>query len=352
MIIGIIGGGQLGLMMAEAAKKHNHKVIGIDPNPVCPLSLVADEMIISDYNSEVSFIELVEKCDVITYEFENVNLDLISQYHNKIPQGSNALQYSRDRLIEKHFASNLGIPVPKNEEYIGSNLFVPSIIKTTTGGYDGKGQLVVRNIIEIDQFEKNDNFKYIIEELIQFDYEISVVITRDVFGSEVVYPIPKNTHKNGILFISEVFNEIPPLIVSKAKKYTSKLVKKLNYVGTLAVEYFVRGTDVIFNEFAPRPHNSGHYTIEGCTVSQFENHILAITKERIENSTLIGPSIMINVLGQDNGFVERVSTDKTYYHNYGKIDNKYNRKMGHITIVSDTIQEAKTVKNNIIKESL
>lgn len=350
MIIGIIGGGQLGLMMAEAAKEENHTVIGLDPNDACPLSKIADEMIVGLYNDSDCIEKLSNKCDVITYEFENVDLELVKKYESKIPQKSQALYFSRNRLTEKQFAKNLNIPTARFEKFERNNLFAPSIIKTTTGGYDGKGQWKVNEIEKTDHIPKNNSNEYIIEELIDFDFEISVVATRDSFGNVVFLPIPINEHRNGILFTSSVFNGLDSLIVSKAKDYTYKIIEKLDYVGTLAVEYFVRNKEVIFNEFAPRPHNSGHYSIEGCTVSQFKNHVNAITGEKVCEPKLKKPTIMVNVLGQDDSFTKGLNCDGVYYHDYGKKEKNTDRKMGHITILSDTINEAITTKNNIIKE--
>ncbi|AIO18178.1 N5-carboxyaminoimidazole ribonucleotide synthase [Candidatus Izimaplasma bacterium HR1] len=350
MRIGIIGGGQLGLMMAEAAKKYNHIIVGLDPNECCPLSHVADEMIVGQYNNKELFKEFEEKCDVITYEFENVDMDLVSQYEDKIPQKRAALFYSRNRLTEKAFARDLNIPTAKFLKYDKQLLFYPSIIKTTTGGYDGKGQWKISKKEDVDQMLFDSNIEYIIEELVEFDYEISVVASRDSFGNVSFIPIPVNKHRNGILFTSTVFDDIDSLIVSKAKEYTTRIIEDLDYVGTLAVEYFVKGNQVIFNEFAPRPHNSGHYSIEGCSVSQFENHILAITNQKVMKSHLINPTIMINVLGQDNGFIEDISDSSVHYHDYNKTERKNDRKMGHITIVSSTISEAQSIKNNVIKE--
>lgn len=349
MVIGIIGGGQLGLMMAEAAKEYHHKIVGLDPNDTCPLSTIADEMIVSVYDNNEAIDLLMRQCDVVTYEFENVDLALLQKFETKIPQKTNALYYSRNRLIEKTFAENLGIKVPKFIEYQKHTAFYPSIIKTTTGGYDGKGQYRINNRGELNQFVADKSIEYIVEELVAFDYEISVIVSRDTFGNKVFYPIPKNTHRNGILFTSTVLEDVDNSVMVKAKEYTSLIVEKLDYVGTLAVEYFVKGQTVLFNEFAPRPHNSGHYTIEGCSVSQFENHILAITGEKVLKTRLINPSIMVNILGQDVEIVKQLNIDGIYYHDYKKNECKTNRKMGHITIATEKSSNVVSIRNNLIK---
>ena len=228
MIIGIIGGGQLGMMMAEAAKKYNHTIIGLDPNSECSLSYVADEMVIADYNDHSAFQELANKCEVITYEFENVDLELIEKYKHLIPQKSDALYYSRNRLVEKNFALSLGIPTPRFEKLRLDNIFFPSIIKTTTGGYDGKGQWKLTSKSDVDQYENDVKKEMIIEELVEFDYEISVVMTRDQYGKVDHLPVPVNYHRNGILHISEVTNDLDYLIEEQAVSYTKRIIEKLD----------------------------------------------------------------------------------------------------------------------------
>ena len=353
MNIGIIGGGQLGMMMAEASKKYGHKIIGLDPNPNCSLSRCADEMVVASYENIQAFELLVSKSDVITYEFENVELSMIEKHIEIIPQKSKGLLKSKNRLIEKVYASKLNIPTVNYLELKHiHDIFYPSIIKTTTGGYDGKGQHRILCKDDIDHFPHNAQYNYIIEALVDFDYEISVIATRDQFGEIVTFPIPVNTHKNGILYESDVTKNLPNVVSEKAIDYTKRIINDLDYVGTLAVEYFVVGDDVIFNEFAPRPHNSGHYTIEGCTVSQFENHILAITNEHVETPKLLQPVSMINVLGQNMAFVEMCSTDNGFVHLYGKNEKKRDRKMAHITILGNSKSEIQKKINHITKEFL
>ncbi|MCF7926850.1 MAG: 5-(carboxyamino)imidazole ribonucleotide synthase [Candidatus Izimaplasma sp.] len=352
MIIGIIGGGQLGLMMAEAAHQLNHTVYGLDPNPNCPLSKKADTMITANYNDKKAFKQLVNSTDVLTYEFENVDLTLIEKYTTKIPQKAKALKKSKHRLIEKNYARKLHIPIPSYKQYTSKeDLFIPAIIKTTTGGYDGKGQYIIQSKKDIDQININLKNDYIIEELVAFDYEISCIATRDNYQTINYQPIPKNRHKNGILHISDLTEKIPETIAQKARDYTKKLINDLDYVGTLAVEFFVKGQAVIFNEFAPRPHNSGHYSIEGSTTSQFTNHILAITNEKSKKPTMINPTAMLNILGQDMVLAEKSNVlSNTYTHLYFKDDIRKNRKMGHITIVSKDKQYVQDTLQELIEE--
>jgi 5-(carboxyamino)imidazole ribonucleotide synthase len=350
MVIGIIGGGQLGMMMAEAAKKYNHKIIGLDPDEKCSLSHFADKMLIANYNDKNAFQELVRLCDVITYEFENVDLKLIKEFEYKIPQKAKALYYSRNRLVEKEFAQNLHIPTPKFEKLTSTSSIIPAIIKTTTGGYDGKGQWRITSKKQIDQILNETESELIIEELVAFDYEISVIMTRDQFGNVSAQPIPINYHRNGILHMSVVTDEIDLNIKQKALQYTTQIIESLDYVGTLAVEYFVKGDEVLFNEFAPRTHNSGHYSIEGSTLSQFENHILAVTGIKVEPVRYTRPTIMINVLGQDYDYIKTFNGENTYLHMYMKDEKKKDRKMGHITILKDSVYDIYNIRNTLLKE--
>ena len=352
MNIGIVGGGQLGLMMAEAAKLLNHKIISLDPNPNCPLAKVSDNHICANYDDESQIDSLYNLSDVITYEFENVDLSLISKYGDKIPQGKKALEISRNRLLEKEMSKRLGIKTVKYHKLVNSNIqFFPCVIKTTTGGYDGKGQYIVLNKNEFNQLDFDLNKEYIVEEYIKYDYETSMIITRDFHGSIECFPVPVNDHRNNILFTSIVSNEFPEVVLNKMKEYSEKIIKDLDYIGTMAIEYFIVGNNVIFNEIAPRPHNSGHYSIEGCNVSQFHNHILAITEETIKKPFLIKNVLMINVLGQDTQYTENAKMiDDIYIHMYGKKEVKHNRKMGHITYLGNTPEELNKTLNNIIKE--
>lgn len=349
MNIGIIGGGQLGLMMAQAAIKLGHKIISLDPDKSSPIIKISSYHISEDYNNKKALEELYNLSDVITYEFENVDLEMIKKYQDKIPQGYLALHYSKDRLIEKEYAQSLGIKTAKFNQYKDNSVFeYPCIIKTTKGGYDGKGQFVIKDEDDFIKTELDPGIDYIVEELIDFDYEISVVISRDYFNNISVLPIPINKHVNGILYTSTIDNSIPIDIKFKAIEYSKLLINDLGYIGTMAIEFFVKGNDVIFNEFAPRPHNSGHYSIEGCNVSQYKNHILAITKQKIIESRLTKKTLMVNVLGQNiNYIMNSRNHDDAFLHIYGKKEYRKNRKMGHITIVSE---DSVNILEKIIKE--
>lgn len=352
MKIGIIGGGQLGMMMAEVAVKDGHQIISLDPNNKCSITRYSTEHIAKDYNDYDALKYMNDTCDVLTYEFENVDLDILKKFITKLPQKTEALRISRNRITEKKYAQSLGIQTPKfvlvQQE---SDIFYPSIVKTTTGGYDGKGQFKIIDNNDIDQLPNINEVELVCEELIHFDYEISVVATRDIYGSIVVYPIPVNSHKNGILHTSLVRNNLPVEITEKAIHYTTKILEDLDYVGTLAVEYFVVKHEVLFNEFAPRPHNSGHYTQDGCNVSQFENHIRAITNQKTIRPTLKKDTIMLNVLGQNKTFYNLFKDlDNCYIHDYFKHSDKKNRKIGHINYLFENEEQLTNFIQKFTKE--
>lgn len=352
MKIGIIGGGQLGMMMAEVAVKMGHTIVSLDPNKDCSITRFSEKHIAKDYNDVEALDYMNGVCDVLTYEFENVDLNTLSKYIDKLPQKTEALRISRNRVIEKKYAESLGIKTPKYKLIQNKkDIFFPSIIKTTTGGYDGKGQYKILGIKDIDHLPNLQSIELICEELINFDYEISVVATRDQYGKIAVYPIPVNTHKSGILHTSIVRDNLPTNLKAKAIGYTKRILEDLDYIGTLAVEYFVVDQDVIFNEFAPRPHNSGHYTQDGCTVSQFENHILAITNQEVKNPILIKDTIMLNVLGQNTVFYKIFrGLTGCVIHDYYKNSTKENRKIGHINYLFETDEELKAFTKKFTKE--
>ena len=196
----------------------------------------------------------------------------------------------------------------------------------------------IKNHQDIELFTPEKNTEYIVEEYISFDYEISCIITRDRFGNCEAQPIPVNTHKNGILFLSDLTSNIPDSIQERAIKYAKSIVDQLDYIGTLTVEYFVKNDEIIFNEFAPRPHNSGHYSIEGSTVSQYTNHILAITGEPIKKPSLKQHTVMLNLIGNSSSIINRFQPlDNVFVHDYHKQEIKEGRKMGHITITDSNI---------------
>ncbi|OZU87673.1 5-(carboxyamino)imidazole ribonucleotide synthase [Virgibacillus indicus] len=349
-MIGIIGGGQLGRMMAIAARYMGYKITVLDPTPDCPTAQVADKQIIAAYDDMDAIKELTEISDVITYEFENVDLTAAAyiEEQGKLPQGALALEITQNREKEKQLMKDARLPVPAfsvvtNGEECRKALAdfaFPSVIKTCRGGYDGKGQIKLMSEEDVDvavDFAE-ENRHCIIEQWIRFDKEISVVFTRAQSGEITFFPIAENDHKDHILFKTTVPAGINETIQKKALEAAGKLAEKINVVGTFAIEMFVQGENIYLNEMAPRPHNSGHYTIEACNVSQFAQHIRAICGLPLTEVTLHNPATMINILGEDleNVLQAMAKTNDGFIHLYGKAEPKVKRKMGHVTFIAET----------------
>ncbi|MFD1065568.1 5-(carboxyamino)imidazole ribonucleotide synthase [Oceanobacillus locisalsi] len=348
--IGIIGGGQLGRMMAIAARYMGYRIVVLDPTPNCPTAQVADEQIVAGYAEMTAVKELIEKADVITYEFENVHLDAAELIQNagKLPQGALALKVTQNREKEKLLMDELELSVPafrivQTEETCQEALSViplPAVIKTCRGGYDGKGQLKLK--AEEDKKEALAFFREhgycIIERWIPFDKEISVVFTRSQQGDIAFFPVAENEHRDHILYKTTVPAEIDAALEEKAYAMTAKIAERMEIVGTFAIEMFVGEGTIYMNEMAPRPHNSGHYTIEGCTVSQFTQHIRAICGLPLLPVNLHQPTAMINILGESlpEAIAFTAKHDFGFLHLYGKEEPKEKRKMGHITFTAET----------------
>jgi len=347
--IGIIGGGQLGQMMALSAIEMGYRVAVLDPDPFCPCASLAQPFIKADYTDVVALAQLVVQCDVVTYEFENADSALIDGFNlnDKIPQGALALSLSQHRLKEKAFAKFLEIPCPmvwpvlSHKDLLKLNEF-PLIIKSCRYGYDGKHQFIVRDRSELLALKLDFPSEYIAEKLISFEKEISVVAACFKDGVSFFEPF-ENTHHTGILSQSRHPALISASLQRQALEYTEKIVNALDYQGVMAVEYFVSSQGLLFNEMAPRPHNSAHGTIEGCTFSQFDLHILAITGSPVIHPRRSSFTMMINILGQDLPLAlkkfSKCDPNEAHLHLYGKKEAKENRKVGHVTLCAATNED-------------
>lgn len=347
--IGIIGGGQLGQMMALSAIQSGYKVAVLDPDPKCPCAAVAQPLIVARYDDAVALAQLTEMSDVVTYEFENADSALIDGFgaQGKIPQGSLALSISQHRFKEKQFAQFLKIPTPKTislqtkEELMTLNEF-PLVIKSCRYGYDGKHQYIVRNETELEQLSLSFPGEYVAEAYIPFDKEISVVCACFKDGLSFFEPF-ENVHVNGILSTALHPARITATQTQLAIEYTERIAQALDYVGVLAVEYFVTKDGILFNEMAPRPHNSAHGTIEGCTFSQFDLHVAAITGSPVIQPRRTSYTLMVNILGQDLSrmidLLPSLDPDETHIHLYGKAEARTNRKVGHLTLCASTLTD-------------
>ncbi|HSI66713.1 MAG TPA: 5-(carboxyamino)imidazole ribonucleotide synthase [Planococcus sp. (in: firmicutes)] len=351
--IGIIGGGQLGRMMALAAKEAGFKVAVLDPGIDSPTGQVADVQIIAPYNDLEALEELAEISDVITYEFENIDVEGLRKLTEiaYVPQGSELIRITQNRIYEKLAIADAGVPIA---DYITASTFqelqekadqlsFPFVVKTAKGGYDGKGQQKVSSIEELQLAESLfDNGDCVAEAFISFSKEISVIVQRNGSGDTVILPIGENIHKDHILHQTIVPARIDDNTFGKAEVAAKKIAEHLNMVGTLAVEMFVlEDGDIVVNELAPRPHNSGHYSIEACNISQFHQHIRAVCGWPLRDAKLWSETVMVNILGEH---VAPLTTKIMQYpnwsiHLYGKEEAKHKRKMGHITILTDSIDD-------------
>ncbi|MBP2240884.1 5-(carboxyamino)imidazole ribonucleotide synthase [Cytobacillus eiseniae] len=352
--IGIIGGGQLGRMMAIAAKAMGFRIAVLDPTEDSPCGQVADYKIIGEYHSLQSIQKLAEVSDVITYEFENIHAEALNWLcsHAYVPQGTSLLEITQDRIREKAAIQNAGLEVApygviKTQQEIYDNIEkfgLPAVLKTSRGGYDGKGQYVIKSEQEINEAAQLlEKGVCVLEQWIPFEKEISVVICRNSNGETAVFPVGENIHKENILHQSIVPARITKNAKDKAIQAAQQLACELELVGTLAVEIFLTKDDQIYiNELAPRPHNSGHYSIEACETSQFEQHIRSICNWPLGQTTLLKPAVMVNILGEhQQGILEKIpSLTDWKIHLYGKKDAKYKRKMGHVTLLRDSVEEA------------
>lgn len=351
--IGIIGGGQLGQMLTFAAKQVGMRVVILDPNPDCSAAQAADSSIVAEYSDKKAIEELARRSDVLTYEFENVDLEALEDVSDKvlIPQGTELLRITKDRLREKTFLKEHGLQVAPfaavscKEDLVSAieEIGYPSVLKTCEGGYDGKSQLVLHTREDLKNADELlEQGRCILEGWVEFSMECSVMVARNMDGAISVFPVSENIHRNQILHESIVPARMSGELQSNAKKMAEKIADSLNLCGILGVEMFV-GTDgrLYVNELAPRPHNSGHYSIEACNFSQFAVHNRAICNWPMPKIDLLSPVVMVNILGQHVDGCRKLVLKKPqwHFHDYGKGEIRIDRKMGHVTILTDDIEK-------------
>jgi 5-(carboxyamino)imidazole ribonucleotide synthase len=342
-VLGIIGGGQLGSMLATAAKKLKIKTIILSNDPKAPAKNFCDEIIISEYNKQKIIEDFASKVDVVTFEFENIPfkvLEYISKLKPVFPKPS-INKIIQNRFTEKKFINNIGIKTTNyalisNQSDIANNenLF-PGLLKTCTLGYDGKGQFVLSNTEEASELKIEFDKGYILEKKVNLKKEISVVVTRFLNNDFVIYEPIENLHVDQILNRSIIPADINKDVFEKAQQQAKLIAEKLDYIGTMCVEYFIdKKNNLLVNEIAPRVHNSGHLTINTHNVSQFENHIRAVCDlEKVEVKKVCNAE-MINILGEEiKTYREKSYSKNEFFFDYLKSEIKEKRKMGHLTIV-------------------
>ena len=340
MRIGIIGAGQLGQMLGFAAQELGDTCTFVDPSS-SPPAAVAGEVHQAAFDDAEALAALATHCDVVTYEFEYVPVEALLAIVDKVPvyPPPDALRHAQDRLAEKRLFERLNIPVPAYRavdsvaelEEAAADLGRPLIVKTRRLGYDGKGQAVLTGHGQAAALlGQLGPASLIAEQWVEFDYEVSAIGARNVAGDIVIYPLTDNEHADGILRRSIAPVEEPKL-ARLAEAYMRRLLEHLDYVGVLALELFVIDNELLANEFAPRVHNSGHWTIEGTAASQFTNHVLAITNRQLVTPEMRGYAGMLNLIGEIPDATRHLPHGQL--HEYGKTPRP-GRKLGHITVVA------------------
>ncbi len=359
--IGIIGGGQLGRMLAIAARQMDYKTIVLDPDPDCPAGQVADGQIVEAYSSRDAARELARSTDVVTYEFENVDADSVSAAAEMKPvhPSTSVLRTAQHRLHEKTALLKAGIPVAPfvkieslaDLQKAAVDLGYPMVLKTATQGYDGKGQVIITRVEDIEHsftLLNNRHVELIVEQFVPFKMEISAICARTADGQTATFPPSENIHRNHILDISIVPARLPDAVVENARLLAADIAVQFNVVGLISVEMFVtKENELLVNELAPRPHNSGHYTMNACDTSQFEQLVRVLAGLPIAEPRLLSPSVMVNLLGEvwedtdgDPDWARALEMPGVSLHLYGKSEARVGRKMGHINVVADSVEDA------------
>ena len=344
MRVGIIGAGQLGQMLGFAGRSLGITCRFLDPADAPPAA-DAGEVIRRPFDDAEALAELAASCDVITYEFENVPVEALLRIADRVSvfPPPEALRSAQDRLDEKRLFDELQIPLPRYRAVdtlddlraAVDSIGLPLVLKTRRFGYDGKGQYVLKTGKDIDDaWRKLGGAALIAEEWLDFDYEVSAIGVRSPGGESAIYPLTRNEHAAGILRRSRAPVDAPDL-AEKAESYINALLARLDYVGVLALELFVVGDRLLANEFAPRVHNSGHWTIEGAETSQFENHLRAVTNQPLGPTACRGHAGMLNLIGSIPEAARQLAIPGCQLHDYGKSPRE-GRKLGHITVVADS----------------
>ncbi|GGG78397.1 5-(carboxyamino)imidazole ribonucleotide synthase [Paenibacillus radicis (ex Gao et al. 2016)] len=361
--IGILGGGQLGRMMALAGSAMGYRFVALDPTPDGPCGQVSDQ-IVAAYDDRDAARELAKRSDVITYEFENVDAGVAAMLmaESYVPQGSELLYTTQHRLREKRAIEASGVRVAPYSEIrsaeelraAAERFGLPCVLKTATGGYDGKGQWVIRSFDEVEEAYETlsrSGAELVLEQFIRFEKELSVIAARSPQGEIKAFPAAENIHIDNILHLSIVPARISEAVQQEAEKLAMRIAEGLGVVGLIAVELFLTTDGELYvNELAPRPHNSGHYTMEACRTSQFEQHVRAVCNLPLGDTSLLTPVVMVNVLGQHvepllarvqehDEAAERLKVAPKL-HLYGKKDAVHKRKMGHVNVLADNVEAA------------
>ncbi len=366
----MVGGGQLGRMFCFAAQAMGYRVAVLDPDEASPAGAVADRHLRAAYDDEASLTELARLCAAVSTEFENVpaaSLDFLARTTFVSPAGR-CVAVAQDRIAEKRFIAESGVAVAPHLVIESSDALaaleddriaavLPGILKTARLGYDGKGQVSVRNAEEVREAHASlGGVACVLEKRLPLKFEVSALIARGANGTSVVYPLAQNSHRDGVLSHTIVpAPDATPTLVSQAQQAALQIADKLGYIGVLCVEFFIlEDGSLVANEMAPRPHNSGHYTVDACATSQFEQQVRAMTGMPLGDTRQHSPAVMLNILGDvwfPNGgkhacvtppWHEVAAMPAARLHLYGKEEARPGRKMGHVNFTAATLDEART----------
>ena len=355
-MLGMLGGGQLGRMFTLAAHSMGYRVAVLDPDPLSPAGAIADVHLKAAYQDREALQQLADSCAAVTTEFENVPADSLRWLasHCTVRPGGDAVAVAQDRVREKAFFTACGLGVAPyaviesaaDLAQPAATLF-PGILKRARFGYDGKGQARVASAEEARKaFTAFGAETCVLEGLVDLACEVSVVVARGADGATRVFPVAENQHRNGILDVCIVPARIAPDLAMRAERAATLIAERLAYQGVLAVEFFVtRGGELLVNEIAPRPHNSGHYTIDACVTSQYEQQTRALCGLPLGDTTLLSPVVMVNLLGEawQSGVPDwqrLFGNPRAKLHLYGKHEARPGRKMGHFTVLGETVEAA------------
>jgi 5-(carboxyamino)imidazole ribonucleotide synthase len=368
-MLGILGGGQLGRMFTVAAKTMGYRVTVLDPDAHAPAADFADVHLCAAYNDPAALKQLADSCAAVTTEFENVNADSMRWLAQHVPvsPSGDCVAIAQDRILEKSWIRKAGLETApylalETVEDLNHDLspYLPGILKTARLGYDGKGQVRVKTAEEARAaYADLGGQACVLEKMLPLVCEVSAIVTRTSAHESAVFPLAENRHAKGILDVSIVPAQVAPELAARAQQMAIQLAEALDYIGVLAVEFFVlEGDALVLNEIAPRPHNSGHYTIDACVTSQYEQQVRAMCHLHPGKPDLLSPVVMVNLLGdvwQDDGgepnWEVLMQAPNAHLHLYGKKEARPGRKMGHYCVLAATAEDA-LAQAEAIKDTL
>jgi len=348
--LGIIGGGQLGMMITEAAQNLNDEISEItvlDPTENCPAAQAGAKQIIGDFKDKDAIVKLAEQSDIITYEIESGNTDVLSKLNAVIEPSPSTLSIIQDKLSQKKFLSKNGLPVSQFYEIVSlddlhekiNELSLPVLLKARRDAYDGRGNFKITSPDEVEKAYRHfDGKSLMVEKFVNFKMEVSVIAVRNTKGEIATYPMVENIHEDNILKITIAPARVSDDVIRNAGEMAKKIMQVLNGAGVFGIEMFIdQNNKILINEIAPRVHNSGHHTLQSCKTSQFEQHLRAILGLDLGSTDLVHKTVMYNILGPD-GFEGKykpvqLEKDGVYLKMYGKNVSKPQRKLGHFNVV-------------------